>query len=69
MMEQGKLSSAWHEHRTEEELMLANTFNNAKKPESTGPIMKKTGRKKVSWDEKLVQKTNAPMSSTMTRFK
>ena len=50
-------------------MLLANTFLNSKKPEISGSGVKKSGRKKVSWDEKLVQKTAVNMSGTMGRFK
>jgi hypothetical protein len=68
-MEGKQLSTSWSDAKNEEDLLLANTFLNSKKAESLGPAMKKTGRKKVSWDEKLVNKQSVNMSSTMTRFK
>ena len=49
--------------------MLANTFLNSKKAEVSGSGVKKSGRKKGRWDEKLVQKTAVNMSGTMSRFK
>ena len=50
-------------------MLLANTFLNSKKAEVMGGGVKKSGRKKVSWDEKLVQKVAVNMSGTMGRFK
>ena len=48
---------------------MANTYLNSKKSESIGTGVKKSSKKKLIWDEKLVQKTATNMSNTMGRFK
>ena len=50
VLETRQLSGNWAESKNEEELLLANTFNNAKKPEGMGTPGKKMSKKKVSWD-------------------
>jgi len=50
--------------------LLANTFFNAKKPGNAQSVSAKSNKRRVVWDEKLVQKpANSNLSATMTRFK
>lgn len=49
---------------------MANTFYNAKKPEVLSNNPKKNAKKKVTWEEKIVQKPQTgQMNSTLTKFK
>lgn len=50
--------------------MLVNTHLNSKKPEAMTTSAKKTHKKKVTWDEKLVNRPhNTNMSSTLNKFR
>jgi len=50
MMESKQLSCSWGESKEGEDLLLANTYINSKKPEGVGVGVKKNSRKKISWD-------------------
>lgn len=50
MRETTKLSTSWEEIKNEEDLLMANTFYNAKKPEILTASTKKNPKKKVTWD-------------------
>ena len=74
MLAEGKLSSSWNEIKNEEDLILANTFYNSKKPDSRPQApLRKTPKKRLTWNDKLVQKpppaTTANLSSTLGRLK
>jgi hypothetical protein len=71
---EAKLSNSWNEVKNEEDLILANTFYNSKKAESAvASGSGKKSKKKVSWNEKLVQKppvtTTNNLATTLTKFK
>lgn len=72
---EAKLSSSWNEVKNEDDLILANTFYNSKRAESatTSASGKKPSKKKVSWNEKLVQKppvtTTNNLATTLSKFK
>ena len=50
MLESKQLTSNWAETRNDDDLLLANTFLNSKKPEMSTGVVKKNCRKKVTWD-------------------
>jgi|JI6StandDraft_1071083.scaffolds.fasta_scaffold1001782_2 hypothetical protein len=47
---------------------MANTYLNAKKTEPVVATPKKNPKKRLTWDEKLINK-GQPMGSTFTKFK
>jgi hypothetical protein len=64
MMSEVKLSLSWNEIKNEEDLILANTFYNAKKIEfKGGQPEKKSNNKRVGFAEVLVQRPNAMIAS------
>lgn len=66
-MTEAKLSNSWNEIKNEEDLILANTFYNSKRsePKPNIPTTKKNPNKKITWNEKLVQRQNN-LSATLT---
>lgn len=68
MIHDHKLSVSWNEIKNEEDLTLANTFVNAKKIDVNNlqAINKKSCSKRVSWTEKIVQKTTSNAASNIS---
>jgi protein-tyrosine phosphatase len=60
MLGEAKLSNSWNEIKNEEDLILANTYYNSKRSENKQTTLppKKQTNKKISWNEKLVQRQN-----------
>ena len=49
MAESTKMTSTWNESKTDEDVMLANTYHNSKKIEYSLQPAKKQPKKKLAW--------------------
>lgn len=52
-----KLSNSWNQIKNQDDLILANTYYNSKRYDGKITPTKRQNKKRVVWNEKLVQKT------------